>query len=403
MTERGLPIVDGAPACPFVAFEDDRDERAPAPDHRHRCYAEARPAPRALAHQEAYCLSSSFPVCPTFQDWARREAARMRAAEAAASAAAEVPDEPLDIPPRRNTPREWTAPPPWVGEGHDRAVEGQESAPDFLASRSQPGQGLAGSPADRLAGGEPGNEAIRQPREWGWGPGHEQGDEGLWERPEATHGPPRPAPAAQWPPEDSGATPPELGPDEPSARRVRQSAGFGLPLGDRRPRVGQARPRRPVREEAGPSWERPRRYEAYPSLRTRVGLPSISLPSLALAAVAIVVAAAALFFLPALLGVGSPNGGAGASPTRAPSAGGSASPGSPTPSAAPTPQVYIVEPGDTLSLIATRFGVTVDEILAANPQIRNPNRIAVGDEITIPEPAQAPPSELEGEEASPSG
>ena len=27
MTERGLPIVDGAPACPFVAFEDDRDER----------------------------------------------------------------------------------------------------------------------------------------------------------------------------------------------------------------------------------------------------------------------------------------------------------------------------------------------------------------------------------------
>jgi hypothetical protein len=72
MTERGLPIVDGAPACPFVAFEDDRDERAASPDHRHRCYAEAQPAPRALAHQEAYCLASAFPVCPTFQDWARR-------------------------------------------------------------------------------------------------------------------------------------------------------------------------------------------------------------------------------------------------------------------------------------------------------------------------------------------
>ena len=27
MTERGLPLADGAPACPFVAFEDDRDER----------------------------------------------------------------------------------------------------------------------------------------------------------------------------------------------------------------------------------------------------------------------------------------------------------------------------------------------------------------------------------------
>ena len=78
MTERGLPIVDGAPACPFVAFEDDRDARAGSPDHRHRCYAEVRPAPRALAHQEAYCLASAFAVCPTFQDWARREAARRR-------------------------------------------------------------------------------------------------------------------------------------------------------------------------------------------------------------------------------------------------------------------------------------------------------------------------------------
>src|SRR6186997_2256711 len=82
MSERGLPP-DGAPACPFVAFEDDRDGRATVPDHRHRCFAEPRPAPRALAHQEAYCLSSAFPVCPTFQDWARREAARARGDAAA--------------------------------------------------------------------------------------------------------------------------------------------------------------------------------------------------------------------------------------------------------------------------------------------------------------------------------
>src|SRR3954471_1924704 len=87
MVDRGLPIVDGAPACPFVAFEDDRDARATAPDHRHRCYAEPRPAPRALAHQEAYCLSSAFPVCPTFQDGARREAAAARPAAARADAA----------------------------------------------------------------------------------------------------------------------------------------------------------------------------------------------------------------------------------------------------------------------------------------------------------------------------
>jgi nucleoid-associated protein YgaU len=68
----GLPMV-----CPFVAFADERDLRAAEPDHRHRCYAEPRPAPRALAHQTRYCLSPGFTSCPTFQDWATREAARV--------------------------------------------------------------------------------------------------------------------------------------------------------------------------------------------------------------------------------------------------------------------------------------------------------------------------------------
>src|SRR6187455_2117881 len=84
MTERGLPP-EGAPACPFVAFEDDRDGRSTAPDHRHRCFAEPRPAPRALAHQEAYCLASAFPV------WARREAAAARPGAAAGRLADEPP------------------------------------------------------------------------------------------------------------------------------------------------------------------------------------------------------------------------------------------------------------------------------------------------------------------------
>src|SRR5215470_4865226 len=124
MTERGLPIVGGAPACPFVAFEDDRDERATSPDHRHRCYAEATPAPRALAHQEAYCLASAFPVCPTFQDWARREAARTRgeAPSTATSAGMPIPglsderpsgdvdddeEPPYEDRPRRSNQRDW--------------------------------------------------------------------------------------------------------------------------------------------------------------------------------------------------------------------------------------------------------------------------------------------------------
>src|SRR6476659_747400 len=125
MTERGLPSTDGAPACPFVAFGDDRDGRSTSPDHRHRCFAESPPAPRAVAHQEAYCLSSAFPVCPTFQDWPRREAApargagdRAETAPSAVPAAAAMderrddegpppPSVPADPPVRRNPPRDW--------------------------------------------------------------------------------------------------------------------------------------------------------------------------------------------------------------------------------------------------------------------------------------------------------
>src|SRR4051812_4324105 len=121
MTERALPGMDGAPACPFVAFGDDREARSTSPDHRHRCFAESQPAPRALAHQEAYCLSSAFPVCPTFQDWARREAAQARAANdqsaagndqsAAAAAAAAAPAAASSPPPPAASEAEPTPPP----------------------------------------------------------------------------------------------------------------------------------------------------------------------------------------------------------------------------------------------------------------------------------------------------
>lgn len=45
---------------------------------------------------------------------------------------------------------------------------------------------------------------------------------------------------------------------------------------------------------------------------------------------------------------------------------------------------YTVKPGDTLSRIAMRNGVTVAQLLQANPQVTDPNRIKVGDIINVP-------------------
>ena len=447
MTERGLALADGAPACPFVAFEDDRDERASVPDHRHRCYADQRPAPRALAHQEAYCLSSAFPVCPTFQDWARREAARSRdgaptapsasagmnraasgaaAADAVSSAAAlgageslgavasagaaasvesgdearsasaakpsaddhgDADDRSFDDPhdrhaddsARRNPPRDWAAPPPWLASNEARRGEDAEP-PAFLGRRaSEPGQGLAGSPADRLAGGPP--------------PAHRgESDEGVW----STDSRSAAALGAGLAVGGAGAS---------AAGRRRESPDDhdeGVDHDDRDP-ADEARPisRRPrayaqhLGGPDGPDWERPRRYEVYPAIKTRVGMPAIP-RTLGLFGLVIVVAIA-LLLLPSILNLGgtaSPGASAGASQRSA------ASPSlAPTEAPAATPVVYTIKQGDTLLKIAKAHGLTIEELMAANPAIKNPNKISVGQQITIPTPSDAPPDTIQ---ASPS-
>ena len=39
-----------------------------------------------------------------------------------------------------------------------------------------------------------------------------------------------------------------------------------------------------------------------------------------------------------------------------------------------------------MSKIAKKFDLTVEQLMAANPKIKNPNKIDIGDEITIPVP-----------------
>jgi nucleoid-associated protein YgaU len=81
-------LAGGPTACPFVAFEDDRDHRSSSSDYRHRCFAAPEPEPRAFPHQERYCLSADFARCPVFLDWARQEAATVKVASAATATSA---------------------------------------------------------------------------------------------------------------------------------------------------------------------------------------------------------------------------------------------------------------------------------------------------------------------------
>lgn len=54
-----------------------------------------------------------------------------------------------------------------------------------------------------------------------------------------------------------------------------------------------------------------------------------------------------------------------------------------TPLPSPTPFVYEVQAGDTLSAIAERFSVSLDALSAANPDV-SPNSMSIGMELNIP-------------------
>ena len=58
----------------------------------------------------------------------------------------------------------------------------------------------------------------------------------------------------------------------------------------------------------------------------------------------------------------------------------------PTPTPTPTPTgIYTIKSGDTLSGIASAQGTTVSALMAANPQITDPNLIYAGNNINIPQ------------------
>jgi LysM repeat protein len=307
----GLPMV-----CPFVAFADERDLRAAEPDHRHRCYAEPRPAPRALAHQTRYCLSPGFTSCPTFQDWATREAAR-------------VSDEP------RRAGTASGALPGLLDEERDRPA---------VAPPAGPGPaGAFASAADEVdepeAGGFPG----------------------------------------------------------PYAEDRRERAGFVGPYAeDDADRADEEDLEDPYAEAGGveggriSDWDRPRPRRDYPRIGRSRGVPPVLVGIVVLA-----IAAVALFFLPSIISGMFGSRPAGASPSPSGSVAASAASATPVePTAVPssTPLTYKVVSGDNLTKIAKKFNVTVAQILAANPTIKNADTITKDQVIVIPTAGASPSS-----------
>ncbi|MCI0551920.1 MAG: LysM peptidoglycan-binding domain-containing protein [Anaerolineae bacterium] len=63
-----------------------------------------------------------------------------------------------------------------------------------------------------------------------------------------------------------------------------------------------------------------------------------------------------------------------------------------TPLPSPTPFTYIVQTGDTISGIALKFGVSIDDLQAANPEI-SPNAMSVGTVLNIPSNPDNPSGE----------
>jgi|GEM_PF-4880592 len=60
---------------------------------------------------------------------------------------------------------------------------------------------------------------------------------------------------------------------------------------------------------------------------------------------------------------------------------------------------YTIVKGDTLSRIARRFGVSLADLIAANPQIKNPDLIFIGDTLTIPGQGDQPAAEQPADQA----
>ena len=385
MTQKGELFGESPQACPFIALELDRDRRSDKPDYRHRCFAEPTPQPRAIAHQEQYCLSADFPACPIFQGWAMRAAARPVPVPAGyeGSARAAQPQVP-PLPPQSRASAQPAlpadvapvVPPPGEGWPSDAFVPPPEPDAPSQISAFEVASGAVPAASAAL----PGPEAVS-----------------AWSSS---------SPGAQ--PVDEPPVPGFL-----AGRSERPVAGRPLASKQDVPFREQV-----SREDLVPSWELTDRYGADVSEHhigrdpdgggsggDRFGGMFTAIAVIAILALGVL----GVIFLPGLLA------GHGPAPTPTPTLTaavptGSIVPSLPpgatatpvltaqptaqvTPSSSPeaTPRLYRIKSTDsTLTQIAHRFHITLPELLAANPQITNPDHIEVGQVIVIPYPQPSP-------------
>lgn len=63
----------------------------------------------------------------------------------------------------------------------------------------------------------------------------------------------------------------------------------------------------------------------------------------------------------------------------------------PEPPACPGGFIYTVQPGDTMFRIANRYGISLQALIQANPQVPNPSVLVVGQRLCVPTGAPLPP------------
>jgi LysM repeat protein len=311
VTEEPTTLLEGGPsACPFVAYEDDRDHRSSKPDYRHRCFAAPEPEPRATPHQEHYCLSPDFARCPVFLDWARQEAAVVR-----------------------------------VGGG-PAPVRLPGVADEVAAATAAGGAAAAGLLPGRLTSATSTDNALSSRRT-----------------------------------ADASAT---LWSYDGEGKRSKAPAAPLPPSSLSEPAVAMAR-----RGPSHPGWETPPRLENFPRLRSREDRRTNQPLLFAAIGVSLIMLALALFPI-ATSSKSTATGDTGSVVPGAFVSGAVQSAGTSGGAVSEAPRTtffqYVIKPGDQMWAIAKVFNIQLQDLIDANPQIKDPNHLQAGWSLSIPPP-----------------